>query len=302
MNKTGLDPLNDFLFMKYMGEEGNEEQLQSFLNAVLHRTGHDEIVSLKILNTQLSADIPGDWACSIVDIRAERRSGAKANIEVQLRWKSNMGERSLSYWIRACGKSMQKGDDSIAPPQVITINLIEAEQLPINEVHASFHLWEDNHKDCMLTDLPEIHFIDMVKFRSLKEKDIEHNMLHRWLAFFDENTSDETIQKLIEMDASIRKAHEKIMSFAQNSDMLRLYEMQEKGLMDYNSAINKAIREGFAIGEQRGMAIARGRQKGVSREQVNYVLKLSQKNCPVAEIAELTDLPEEEVNYILNNN
>jgi hypothetical protein len=26
MNETKLNPVNDFLFMKYMGEEGNEEQ------------------------------------------------------------------------------------------------------------------------------------------------------------------------------------------------------------------------------------------------------------------------------------
>jgi hypothetical protein len=27
MNRTRLNPLNDFLFMKYMGEKGDEEQL-----------------------------------------------------------------------------------------------------------------------------------------------------------------------------------------------------------------------------------------------------------------------------------
>jgi len=30
-----LNPLNDFLFLKLMGEEGNEVQCLSFLNAVL---------------------------------------------------------------------------------------------------------------------------------------------------------------------------------------------------------------------------------------------------------------------------
>jgi len=34
-----LNPLNDYLFQKYMGEKGDEEQLLSFLNAVLSRTG-----------------------------------------------------------------------------------------------------------------------------------------------------------------------------------------------------------------------------------------------------------------------
>jgi predicted transposase/invertase (TIGR01784 family) len=86
------------------------------------------------------------------------------------------------------------------------------------------------------------------------------------------------------MDTSIRKAHKKIMSVAQDSDMLRLYEMREMGLMDYTSGMNNATRKGFR------------------QAQINYVLKLSQKNKSVAEIVELTDLPEEEVNRILNSN
>jgi hypothetical protein len=33
-NEGRLNPLNDYLFMKYMGEEGDEEQIIAFLNAV----------------------------------------------------------------------------------------------------------------------------------------------------------------------------------------------------------------------------------------------------------------------------
>jgi predicted transposase/invertase (TIGR01784 family) len=102
------------------------------------------------------------------------------------------------------------------------------------------------------------------------------------------------------MDTSIGKAHEKIMSVAQDSEMLRLYQMREMALMDYTSGINAATRKGIAIGEQRGEQ--RGMQKGLQQAQVNYVLKLSRKSKSVEEIAELTDLTVEEVNHILNNN
>jgi predicted transposase/invertase (TIGR01784 family) len=175
------------------------------------------------------------------------------------------------------------------------INILDAELLPLNEVHANFHLWEDRHKDYLLTDILEIHFIDMVKFRRLKKKDIEHNLLHRWLTFFDKNTSDKTIQKIIEMDTSIGKAHKKIISVAQDSDMLREYEMRERARYDYTSGINNATRKGIAIGEQRG-------EQRVRQAQVKYILKSSQKGLSVEEIAEITDLPVEEVNKIFNTN
>jgi predicted transposase/invertase (TIGR01784 family) len=144
----------------------------------------------------------------------------------------------------------------------------------------------------MLTDVLEIHFLDMVKFRRLREKDIEHNKLHRWLTFFDKNASDKTIQKIIEMDTSIEKAHKKIMTVSQDSEMLRLYEMREMAMLDFNSSVNAATRKGLAMGEK----------KGLQKAQVNFVLKLSGKNKSAEEIAELTDLSVEEVNKILGNN
>jgi hypothetical protein len=38
-NTKRLNPLNDYIFLKIMGEKGDEEQLLAFLNAVLGRHG-----------------------------------------------------------------------------------------------------------------------------------------------------------------------------------------------------------------------------------------------------------------------
>ncbi|GHT51612.1 hypothetical protein AGMMS49982_09500 [Bacteroidia bacterium] len=48
MSNKRLNPLNDYLFLKYMGEKGDEVQLLAFLNAVLHRTGKDNLQSVEI--------------------------------------------------------------------------------------------------------------------------------------------------------------------------------------------------------------------------------------------------------------
>ncbi|MDR0554048.1 MAG: Rpn family recombination-promoting nuclease/putative transposase, partial [Treponema sp.] len=61
METERLNPLNDFLFFKMMGEKGDEEQLLSFLNAVLGRTGERVLVSIEIIEARsLSADIIGN--------------------------------------------------------------------------------------------------------------------------------------------------------------------------------------------------------------------------------------------------
>jgi hypothetical protein len=58
--KERLNPLNDYMFLKIMGERGDEEQLCAFLNAVLGRSGKDAIVSVEIIeNRMINADALG---------------------------------------------------------------------------------------------------------------------------------------------------------------------------------------------------------------------------------------------------
>jgi predicted transposase/invertase (TIGR01784 family) len=280
-----LNPLNDFLFMKYMGEKGDEEQLTAFLNVVLKKTGKDKITSITILEDKgLSADIIGNKS-SVLDVLAEMVDGTKVNIEVQLRNVSNMDRRSLFYWSREYGKNIKSGEDYMNLPNVITVNILGTEFLKLNAFHTSFHLWEDDHKDFILTNALEMHFIDMIKFRRLKSKDIENNALHRWLTFFDEKTNNETIQNIIEMDTAIKKAYDRIRFVAQDKKTLRIYEMREKAVYDYNSGMNFAKQEGRQ----------EGRQEGISMVAIN----LQRRGYSIEEIAQCTMLTTEEVVKIL---
>jgi predicted transposase/invertase (TIGR01784 family) len=85
--------------------------------------------------------------------------------------------------------------------------------------------------------------------------------------------------------------------------MLHACHMREIAVLDYNSGINAARRDGekqgIAIGEQRGeqKGIAIGEQKA----QTEYVLKLFRKGMSIDEISKYTDLSVDEVNNILND-
>jgi predicted transposase/invertase (TIGR01784 family) len=221
-----LNPLNDYLFMKYMGEKGDEEQLAAFLSVVLQKTGRHGIKSIKIVeNKAMSAEIIGDKS-SILDVRATLDDGTKVNIEVQLRNLYNMDRRSLFYWSREYTRSISAGQDYEELPSVIAINIINFNLVNIDAVHTSFHLWEDHHKDYLLTDALEVHFIDMVKFRELREKDIVNNALHRWLTFFDKNTDNHILKEVLTMDIAIQKAQQKITLVSRDKEALRAYQMR----------------------------------------------------------------------------
>jgi predicted transposase/invertase (TIGR01784 family) len=256
MSEERLNPLNDYLFMKYMGEKGDEEQLTAFLNVVLQKTGRGRIASVQILeNKALSAEIIGDKA-SVLDLRAVMDDGTRVNIEVQLKDVRNMGRRSLFYWSHEYIGGISSGGNYLHMPSVITINILGTEFLPQDEVHASCSVRNDTYPDYVVTDALEMHFIDMVKFRRLKRKDIVNNALHRWLTFFDKNTSSKTLKKILAMDTAIRKANDKIMYVAQDKAALHAYHMREMAIYDYNSGVYAAKKEGkeegIAIGEERG--------------------------------------------------
>jgi predicted transposase/invertase (TIGR01784 family) len=204
-----LNPLNDYLFLKVMGEKGDEAQLLGFLNAVLRRTGKNKIVSIEILEHKtFSAEVIGDKT-SILDIRAVLADGTKVNIEVQLRNLGNMDKRSLFYWSREYTRGIEAGQDYVELPNVVSINIVNFEFLLAGGFHTIFHLWEDHDKAILLTDALEIHFIDMVKFRMLRDKDIANDPLHRWLTYFDKDSPPELVEEVVKMDAAILKAQER---------------------------------------------------------------------------------------------
>ena len=247
-----LNPLNDYIFLKIMGEKGDEDQLLAFLNAVLKRP-EKQLQSIEIIESKaFPADIIGGKSC-VLDVRAVYEDSNRVNIEVQLRDLGNMERRSLYYWSREFTKGLSAGQEYEETPNVIAINIVDYMfQFDIPDFHTTFHIWEDKYKDIKLTDALEIHFIEMVKFRSLEERDIQNDPLHRWLIYLDKGSPQELIEEAIKMDIGIQKADTKLRIISQDEETRRIYEMREKALSDWTSGVNHARREGKQEGKQEG--------------------------------------------------
>ena len=275
-----LNPLNDYLFLKLMGEEGNEVQCLSFLNAVLgaksnRARGSQPVNLIKILeNRTFSAGVVGEKT-SILDVRVETDRGERINIEVQLKDLHNMEKRTLFYWGQEFMRSISKGDDYVDLPKVITINIVNFDSIKLDDFHTCFHLWEDEHKDYMLTDALEIHFINMVKFKRLKTADIENNPLERWLTFLDKDTPEELLEEVINMDTAISRANDRLNFVSQDKEFLRTYQMREMALSDWTTGVNTAFEKGIEKGK---MEIARSLLNvGDSIDKIIAVTGLSHK-------------------------
>ena len=244
-----LNPLNDFLFLKLMGEEGDEVQCLSFLNAVLSSKNKNPITLIKILeNKTFTAEIIGDKSC-ILDVRAQTDTGDRINIEVQLNDLHNMDKRTLYYWGREYTKGIGKGDDYMDLPKVININIVNFDQIKLDDFHTCFHLWEDDHKDYLLSDVLEIHFINMIKYKMYKIRSKENRSedaspLVRWLTFLDKDSSEDELEEVIQMDAAISRANDRLNFVSQDQKFLRAYEIREKALHDQTAIVNTATAKG----------------------------------------------------------
>ncbi|MBF8983003.1 Rpn family recombination-promoting nuclease/putative transposase, partial [Lutibacter sp. B2] len=186
----------------------------------------------------------------ILDVRAKTENGIQINIEVQLTNQHNMDKRTLFYWGRLFNENIAKGEDYKNLQKVITINILEFNYIELEKFHTKFHLWEDESKEYMLTDLVEIHFIEIPKFNKLEEKNLKEDKLQRWLTFFNKDISEDTLRELMDMDEDIRKVEERLEYLSSDKETISLYKAREKSLHERANMISSAKEEGREEGRE----------------------------------------------------
>ena len=271
-----VKPLNDFIFKKVFGAKGNEDILISFINAVLKRTKKEPIVEVEIIeNKQLTKELILDKT-GIIDVRAKTSKGENIDIEVQLTDQGNMDKRTLFYWGKMYLENIKQGQDYTSLEKVITINILDFEFLGTESYQSSFHLWEDIEKDYMLTDVVEIHFLELPKFRNKKNKDYRENDVERWLMFLEKDISETTLKELMSLDTAIEKAEQKIEYLSSDEEAMRIYYERERSLHERANMISSAE----------------------ERKAVEIAKNLLNMKIPLEQIVLATGLTEEEINKI----
>ena len=268
-----VKPLNDFIFKKIFGEKGNEDILIAFINAVLKRTKKEQIVEVEIIdNKQLTKELILDKT-GIIDVRAKTSKGENIDIEVQLTDQGNMDKRTLFYWGKMYLENIKQGQDYTSLEKVITINILDFEFLGTESYQSSFHLWEDIEKDYMLTDVVEIHFLELPKFRNKKNKDYRENDIERWLMFLEKDISETTLKELMSLDTAIEKAEQKIEYLSSDEETMRIYYERERSLHERANMISSAEERGDL--NRAKIAIRNMLSKGMSKELISEMLEVS---------------------------
>ena len=267
-----VKPLNDFIFKKIFGEKGNEDILISFINAVLKRTNKEPIIEIEIIdNKQLTKEVINDKT-GIIDVRARTAKGENVDIEVQLTDQGNMDKRTLFYWGKMYLENIKQGEDYTSLEKVITINILDFDYLKTESYQSSFHLWEDIEKDYMLTDMVEIHFLELPKFRRKKNKNYRDNAIERWLAFLEKDIPEATLKELMDLEPAIEKAERRIEYLSSDEETMNTYWERERSLHERANMINSAEERGDL--KRAKVAIKNMLEKGMDKDIIAEILEV----------------------------
>ena len=243
-----LDPKMDFVFKNIFGSEKNPKILISFLNATLKPK--DLITSVEIKNTDIDKSYIED-KFSRLDVKAVTSKNEIINIEIQLKNEYNMIQRSLYYWSKLYEEQLEEGDRYDKLCRTVCINILDFKYLKNDRFHNGYRLKEIETNE-ELTDLQEIHFIEIPKLKRFESTEEIVDLLEGWVEFLRDPES-EVIRKLEMSNKEIREAKDELYRLSRNSKERELYYLREKSLRDEISALANAKEKGLKEGLKHGL-------------------------------------------------
>lgn len=178
-------PTNDYVFKRIFGQVGNEMITKDFINSILD----EEVKSVNLEgNKVLEKDLMDDKV-GILDIKAKLDNEVNCNIEMQVVNHKNIEKRIMFYWSKMYISSIKSGEDynKLKKTIVVLIANFELENLKkIAKGHTEWKLREKDFSQIILTDVCELHIIELNKIRKIAEDkplSVKENNLKNWVKF-----------------------------------------------------------------------------------------------------------------------
>ena len=257
MTPALLPPKMDFVFKRIFGNEKHPNVLISFLNAVLNPI--DPIQSVELKDTTIEKSHLED-KYSRLDVKAITNKGEHINIEIQLKDEYNMIKRSLYYWSKLYEGQLENGENYQKLSRTICINLLDFNLLNHSKFHSVYRLKEcETHEE--LTDVMELHFIELKKMKEIQHIEEIKSKLEAWVYFINYPES-ELVQELEQVEINIKEAKTELIRLSGDRKERERYEKRRETRLNEVSALayaeEKGIQQGIEQGaKQRNIEIAK---------------------------------------------
>ncbi|MGV8123627.1 MAG: Rpn family recombination-promoting nuclease/putative transposase [Candidatus Xenobiia bacterium LiM19] len=294
----GYSLRNDIVFKYVFGLEKNEKILRALLNAILGLEGDERIVSLSFMNPDNLKEYLKDKFTTL-DVKVKDSTGKRYNIEMQVRVDSSYIARAIYYHDKLFSGQLTETESFDLLKRTLSISILNhlllEKEIDLHNVYRYANIKSGRE----LTDIKELHFIELPKFRKDKPKQLM-TKFEKWLYVlkFGENYSDnpeglpDTLKAEEEIVMAIERMHE-----ALSDEMVReLMEHREKALHDEATRMFQAKREAEREGMEKGLE--KGMEKGKIEGKAEVARELKKMGHDIGMIVKVTGLSLEEVEKI----
>jgi len=286
---TSINLRNDIVFKFVFGYEKNEKILIALLNAILHPDGEKKIVKLTFLNSINLKEYLKD-KISVLDVKAEDSKGRRYNVEVQVKAEQSYIERVIYYLAKLFTEQLQQGDDYNKLNKTISISILNfillEEETDLHNIYRFLNIKSKKE----LTELKEIHFIELPKFKKDKPKRLR-TKFEKWLHIlkFGENYAKDpdNLPEELREEEFIMAIQEMVR--ASSDEVVReLIEARSKALHDEATRMKHAVEK----------AKKEGREEGKKKRDIEITKNLLKIGISLEQISKATGLSIEEINNI----
>ncbi|WP_329604002.1 Rpn family recombination-promoting nuclease/putative transposase [Clostridium hydrogenum] len=244
-----MSPKIDFAFKLLFGDSKNIELLKALLCAILN-VEESAFNDLRIINNELPRQFAEDKK-GILDVRAKTKDDKELDIEIQIISTDYMAERTTFYWSKMYTSQIKSGDTYDKLKKCITINILDFECIPLNKLHTSYHITEDE-TNYRLTETLEIHYLELPKLNNKDVEKDENADITQWMEFIG-TESKGVMEMLAAKNKEIKKAYNELQIISKDEKARMAYEAREAEIHDQKTKIKTAREEGMKEGIKRGI-------------------------------------------------
>ena len=279
-----LNLTKDLVFQELFGKQKNKDITAHLLSLILNR-------KIKNIDLDVNKRMLGNRENSKtgrLDIRAKFNDGEDCNIELQVEPYPYMDKRMLEYWGSMYDAKINSGDsyEVLKPTISILITDYKITNLKhISKYHTIWNLREKDFTDTVLTNDIEMHILEIPK---INDNEMLKDELVQWLRFIKE-PENKGVEKFMEENKYLKQARKELEHLSGDPDFKRLLESRAGFLRDVDAKMEVAEKKGKEKGREEG------KEEGKRQKQLEIAKKMKDKNKPIKEIIELTELSKEEI-------
>ena len=270
LNRKSAPLLDDYIFKRTFTRDDHNGILRDLLESILKI----KIRNVLVLNSEIPKDLLDEKA-SRLDIRAEIDNERIINIEMQVKYQSDIEKRSTLYMSKNISTQIKIAEKYGLLKPSIVINILNFNRYRRNSYHSVAHMKFEktskeeyvdlgyNPEEETATDVLEMHFIELPKF--IKKNPEAKTKLEQWLWLIAGREDKIKMSKLD--NPEVKKAMKLVEEVLSDPVEREILDAREMARLNYNSEMDYMREKG--LNEGRKKRDRRTEEKNGRKERTN---------------------------------